>query len=181
MRDPARDRSAIVVGARALAARVLAVAFTVLALASSAAAQDRSEDIGQLARALGSADGAERLAAYEALGALPESALPAIRARLLALRSPRPLPDDAQQILHEIRRATGSRRADDLVDVADGIPALLETRRDRDVLRIAEPLLLMRSLERLATTDALATIPEVLRLDRGAWTMEGRRSTLRLG
>lgn len=159
------------------------------ATASRAAAQERAPaetesapDLATLSRALGSDDAAERQAAYEALGALPESALPAIRARLTLLRSARPAtPDDAQQILHEIRRATGSRRADDLVDVADGIPALLESRRDRDVLRVAEPLLLMRSLERIATTDALATIPEVLRLDRDAWTMEGRRSTLRLG
>lgn len=138
-------------------------------------------DLAASAGRLGSDDATERAAAYRALGALPASALPAIRDRLAHLRRARPTPEDAQQILHEIRRATGSRRADDLVDVAEGIPTFLSERRDRDALRIAEPLLLLRSLERIGTTESLSLIPEVLRLDRDAWTMDGRRSTLRLG
>lgn len=161
----------------------LAVAALATSMATSRAmSQPRPpEPLGEIAARLGSPDRAVRLAAYEALGALPESAVPAIRERLSELVTSRPTPEDAQQLLHQIRHATGSRRADDLVDVADGIPVFLDTRRDRDALRIAEPLLLMRSLERIATTDALVTIPEVLRLDPDAWTMEGRRSTLRLG
>ncbi|UJR85983.1 Hypothetical protein I5071_80640 [Sandaracinus amylolyticus] len=144
-------------------------------------AQTSEDEIATLVRALGSDDAGERRRAYETLGALPPEALPAIRARLTTLRRARPLPEDAVALLTAFRRATGSRRADDLVDVADGIPAVLGERRDRDVLRMAEPLLLMRSLERVATTDALTLIPEVLRLDRDAWTMDGRRSVLRLG
>jgi hypothetical protein len=84
-------------------------------------------------------------------------------------------------MLHDVRRAMGSRRADDMVDIADGVPIVLASRRDRAMLRMVEPILLQRSLERIATTEALATIPEVLRLDRGAWDMEGRRATIRVG
>jgi hypothetical protein len=142
-------------------------------------AQESAVEIAELAATLGSPDEAVRRGAYESLGELPARALPAIRERLGQLVGT--MPEDTQQILHEIRRATGSRRADDLVDVADGIPALLERRRDRNVLVVAEPLLLLRSLERIANTDALSAIPEVLRLERSAWSMEGRRATLRLG
>lgn len=142
-------------------------------------AQESAAEIAELATRLGSSNDAERHDAYTALGALPARALPAIRERLGQLLGT--MPEDTQQILHEIRRATGSRRADDLVDVADGIPAALERRRHRDVLVIAEPLLLLRSLERMASTEALSVIPEVLRLERNAWAMEGRRATLRLG
>jgi tetratricopeptide (TPR) repeat protein len=144
-------------------------------------AQAEVRGLAALAEALASEDDARRQDAYAALGSLPGDALPAIRARLAELQRARPLPEDAQEILQQLRRATGSRRADDIVDVADGIPAVLAERRDRDVLRMAEPLLLLRSLEGIATTEALSLVPEVLRLDPRAWTMEGRRSTLRLG
>lgn len=164
---------------RAPAALLVALA---IALAPATGwAQTSEAEIAELAGSLGSDDAAERRAAYEGLGALPAESLPAIRARLATLRRARPAPEDAQAILTDLRRATGSRRADDLVDVADGIPVVLGTRRDRDVLRMAEPLLLMRSLERIATTEALSLVPEVLRLDRDVWAMDGRRSTLRLG
>lgn len=141
--------------------------------------QDSAADIAEISATLGSPNEAERRRAYETLGALPERSLPAIRERLGQLVGT--MPADPQQLLHEIRRATGSRRADDLVDVADGILAVLERRRDRDVLAIAEPLLLLRSLEQMASTEALSVIPDILRLDRNAWAMEGRRATLRLG
>lgn len=140
-----------------------------------------AEDLRELAAELASEDSGTRAAAIRSLSSLPSSALPAIRARLIALRVGRPPAGEALAMLHEIRRATGSRRADDMLDISEGVPIVLATRRDRAILRIVEPILLERSLERIATTEALALVPEVLRLDRGAWEMEGRRATIRLG
>jgi MYXO-CTERM domain-containing protein len=149
---------------------------------SAAAAQETAEELRLLAHELGSDDPAARERAYEALGSLPPSSLPAIRERLATLRRARPdSEEETLQLLHAIRRATGSRRADDLVDVADGVPGALAIQRDRDMLVVAEPILLLRSLERMGTTEALEVVPEVLRLDRGVWQMEGRRLTMRLG
>lgn len=140
-----------------------------------------ADDLRELSRGLASETRAERDAAIEAMSSLPPSALPAIRERLALLRRARPSSEEPQALLHSVRHATGSRRADDMIDVADGVPIILAERRDRDILLIAEPLLLLRSLERQSSTEALSLVPEVLRLDRNAWTMEGRRLIVRLG
>jgi hypothetical protein len=68
-----------------------------------------------------------------------------------------------------------------MIDIAPGVEIALETDRSPAMLRVAEPLLLLRSLERLGTTDALRLVPNVLGLDGEPWRMEGRRVTLRLG
>lgn len=138
-------------------------------------------ELAALATDLASADPAVRQTSIETLSTLPASALPAIAERLTRLRRGRPSRDDAGAALTAIRRAAGSRRADDMVDIAPGVSVLLETDRSSAVVRVAEPLLLLRSLERIGTTDALRLVPEVLRLDGEPWRMEGRRVTLRLG
>ena len=148
---------------------------------TTAAVSTAAVPIATLAAGLGSDAPAVRQRAYEALGSLPEARLEELRARLSALRSARPSPEDANDVLQAIRRATGSRRADDVVDVADGIPALLAERRDGTVRAVAEPLLLLRSLERMGTLASLSAVPEVLRLDAGIWGVEGRRLADRLG
>lgn len=58
---------------------------------------------------------------------------------------------------------------------------VLASQRDRATLAMAEPLLLLRSLEAQATVAALRLVPAVLGLDGEPWRMEGRRVTLRLG
>ena len=130
---------------------------------------------------LASDDDAVRAVAIARLSSLPASALPEITARLAAMRRARPPREQAVEALAAFRHATGSRRADDLADLAQGVPAVLAERRDRDTIRMAEALLLLRSLEAIETTEALALVPEVLRLDGDAWRMEGRRVTLRHG
>jgi hypothetical protein len=160
----------------------LAALLLAMMLGSSTRANaDPPRPLADLARELGSGDEPARNAAIGALRALPEDRLPDIRARLARLRLGRPAQADAVAILNAIRRATGSRRADDLVDIAEGVPAVLRERRDRAVLSVVEPLLLLRSLEALGSPAALSLVPEVLRLDRDAWSMEGRRVTLRAG
>jgi hypothetical protein len=170
---------------RAAATALATVLIFTLVAARRVAAQDRapSDDavIAAFAADLASEDHDVRARGILGLSTLPERMLPAIRTRLGDLRNRRPPPEEALPILHELRRAAGSRRADDLIDIAPGVTIVLAARRDRPVLRMVEPVLLQRSLERIATTEALALIPEVLRLDRRAWEMEGRRVTLRLG
>jgi hypothetical protein len=152
-----------------------------LLVASGHASAQESLDLSALARDLGSDDASTRHEAAERLQALPAEALPAIAERLTRLRRGRPPAEDAANALTAIRRAAGSRRADDLIDIAPGVEIALETDRSPAMLRVAEPLLLLRSLERLGSTDALRLVPEVLRLDGEPWRMEGRRVTLRMG
>ena len=163
-----------------LLAAVTALALWLLVAVGHANAQPLP-DLATLARELCSDEAASRHAAVDQLQTLPAEALPAIAERLSRLRRGRPPREDAANALTAIRRAAGSRRADDMIDIAPGVEVALETDRSPTMLRVAEPLLLLRSLERLGTTDALRLVPEVLRLDGEPWRMEGRRVTLRLG
>jgi hypothetical protein len=153
----------------------------VLAAQAHAQAQSTDVDLGAIAAELGSDDASARRTAIDRLRTLPASALPVIATRLTQLRRGRPAREEADAALTAFRRATGSRRADDLVDLAAGVEAVLADRRDTATLKMAEPLLLLRSLEAIGTTDALRLVPAVLGLDGEPWRMEGRRVTARLG
>ncbi len=159
----------------------LALALLLLGAPCRALADAPSVDLAALAEGLGADDPSTRAAAIEALSTLPEEAVPAIRARLEVLARSRPSAEEASQALTAIRRATGSRRADDLVDLAAGLAPALDADRSRAMLRVAEPLALLRSLERIGATPALRLVPDVLGLDGEPWRMEGRRVTIRLG
>lgn len=159
---------------------MLALALWHLVAVGHACAQEPL-DLAVVARDLGSEDASVRRAAAERLRTLPREALPAIAERLSRLRRGRPPTEDAANALTTIRRAAGSRRADDLIDIAPGVEIALESDRSATMLRVAEPLLLLRSLERLGTTESLRLVPDVLRLDGEPWRMEGRRVTLRMG
>lgn len=150
-------------------------------LFTSVEARAQELDLAAVARELGSEDASARRAAIETLSTLPAHAVPAIRERLGRLRRVRPTRDEANAALTAIRRAAGSRRADDMVDIAPGVEVLLATDRSTPTLRMAEPLLLLRSLERIGTTESLRLVPAVLHLDGEPWRMEGRRVTIRLG
>jgi hypothetical protein len=156
------------------------IGLAVLALPARAPAQEASTDLGEVADQLASEDAEARRLAIERLRTLPASALPDIAGRLAFLRRARPTRDEAERALTAFRRATGSRRADDMVDLAEGIEAVLAERRDLATRRLAEPLLLLRSLEAIGTTEALRLVPAVLSLDGEPWRMEGRRVTARL-
>jgi hypothetical protein len=130
---------------------------------------------------LAAPDPAEREAAVVALRTLPASAAEAIGQRLRALAR-RPIPEDrAETILHAFRRATGSRRADDVVDVADGVAAVLATSRDEPTRQIAALVLLTRALEGHGTPASLAIALEAFRVPGDAFVVEGRRFTARVG
>ena len=151
------------------------------ALPKASAQTGFDEAIATHAEALRGEDAEARNAAITYLRTLPREALSAIEARLVSARRVRPTLDEANTALTAFRRATGSRRADDLVDIADGVSTVLTTTRDRATVKMAEPLLLLRSLEAMHAHEASMVMPQVFRLDGEAWRMESRRVTIRLG
>lgn len=142
-----------------------------------ARAQDGLEGLGA---ALGSEDASARQSAIASLRALPPSEHDAIVARIASLVRRAPSVSASDELLTAFRRATGSRRADDVVDVADGIESVLATRHDEAAVRTAELLLLCRALEAHGDPHALSAAIEVFRVPGSGWEMEGRRFTLRL-
>lgn len=153
----------------------------VLSTAAPIARADGPE-LASLATNLASEDANVRRDAIAAYTALDATSLPALDARLDVLRRRRPDPTRAAELLTAIRHAAGSRRADDAIDIAIGVEPFLTTTRDRDALAIVEPLLALRALEHIGTTDALRRVPSLLDLDGAAvWRAEGRRLLARCG
>jgi hypothetical protein len=141
-----------------------------------------ADEIGRVAAQLGSADARSREVAFRTLSELHEESLPGIAARLRKLARRRPAPDATRNALGEFRRALGSRSADDAIDVAPGVLPVLEHERGTATLAAAEPLLLLRSLERIGTREAGRLLGEVLVLDEdGVWDRELRLARERGG
>ncbi len=137
--------------------------------------------IEALAARLRSDRGEERARTIEALLHLPEEALGAIRARVEYTRRQIVPGEDGLEALRSFRHATGSRRADDMVDIATGIEAVLEERRDDITARSAERVLLIRSLEGIGTLDAQRSIADIFSLTNEMWRWEQRRILERMG
>jgi hypothetical protein len=133
-----------------------------------------AEQIGQMATGLRSDDPKTREHAARALSQLHAESLPGIVGRLAGLRHARPSPERVTAIMTALRHAVGSKRADDRIDRASGVLTVLARERDGAVQKVIEPLLLMRSLERIATRAAQAAISAVLVLDGDAWDHEAR-------
>jgi tetratricopeptide (TPR) repeat protein len=138
--------------------------------------------LARLAEQLGSETVSQRTAAFHALSELHPESLPAIGERLRLLRKSRPEPEATRAVLTAFRHALGSRRADDNVDLAEGVLQVLEQQRDRTTLAVTEPLLLLRSLERMPRTEAGLVMADVLTLeDTAAWEAELRLARERVG
>lgn len=140
-----------------------------------------AQDLGALTTALRGDDTSAREDAIQQLAHLPASALPDIEARLGTLARRALEAEASTTVLTELRRATGSRRADDVVDVADGVSGVLAVRRDTAATHVSEVVLLARSAERIGTPEAMRIVPEALRYPGDGFVMEGRRLTQRLG
>lgn len=159
-----------------------------IAAAEDEVAAEGDERLVQLERwvaNLASEDPAQQQAAYDALTTLGPEMLPAIRARIEYVRRRRPEPRYAVDIFRQIRRGAGSLRADDDVDIAPGsLIALRATPRERMkrmVLRMVEPLLYLRALERIGTFEACRAMYFLFVLDDGLWRFEQRRIVNRMG
>lgn len=160
-----------------------ALILAALLVASSASAQTETsvDDIERWAGELRSDDETARERAFEALRTLPESALPAIHERIRRTRRQEIPAEDGYDALRSFRHATGSRRADDMVDIADGILPVLQERRTRIVGRSAERVLLLRSLEGIGTVEAQRRIADIFSLTNRMWRWEQRRIVHRMG
>ena len=137
--------------------------------------------ISEWARRLGSSDAAQRQAAVATLKGLRAESLPGIAARLRQLELRRPDPEMIRKAMGSFRHVVGSKRADDGVDMAPGILPVLAEQRGPVLLAVAEPLLLIRSLEAIGSHDAGILIAEFVKLDQGLWRHEARRVRDQMG
>ncbi len=149
----------------------------VLALGSIASAQT---DLAALETGLASDDAHARAAAVAGYDALTASDVPAMRERMDRLRRPAIEADDVTRIVTSFRHAVGSRRADDLVDVAPGVATVLASTHDRATVRLGAAILIERAAERIDGVDALSLVPELMRFGGDGMRLEGRRITMRL-
>ena len=139
-------------------------------------------ELAKVAAQLGSKDPGARSLAFRTLSELHEESLPGVAARLRKLARRRPAPDATRSALGEFRRALGSRNAEDAIDIAPGVLLVLARNRDATTLAAAEPVLLLRALEKLATREAGRLMGELLVLDEaGVWDRELRLARERVG
>ena len=131
---------------------------------------------------LGSTTPAAREAAAQTLRSLHEESLRALSRRIAALRRARPTVDATRAALTAFRRATGSKSADDEVDIAAGVLPVLQRDRSKDVLKSAEVVLYLRALEKLGSPAAGELLAQLLLLDEpGVWDFELRLARQRAG
>jgi hypothetical protein len=100
--------------------------------------------------------------------------------RMDHLRRPVLEADEVSRIVTSFRHAVGSRRADDLVDIAPGVAIVLDSVHDRPTVRLGAAILLERAGERIDTQESLALAAELMRFGGDAMRLEGRRITMRL-
>lgn len=153
-----------------------------LAFTSSASADAPTVgDIERWAGDLRSGDDSLIAEAVEHLGQLDADALPAIEARLQRTSRQIVPEEDGADALRYIRHAVGSRRADDTMDIAPGVPQVVKERPSPDVGRSAERLLLLRSLERIGSVPAQRLMGDVFALTPSMWRRERRLLLERMG
>ena len=141
-----------------------------------------ADELGRIAQELASDDAGRREGAVLTLTTLHPESLPGIKKRLRELSRRRPQKDDARAALTAFRHAVGSRRADDGVDIAPGVAKALAQQRSPARLAMAEPLLMLRALERMRSPEAGQRIADIFLLDEpGVWSHEARLVRVRGG
>jgi len=140
-----------------------------------------ADELAALGDQLTDPDEGRRRRAFEMLHRLPSTALDAIGVRFAALSRAGLRTEDLVAALTAFRRAVGSTRADDNVDLAAGILLVTRADRARTVARAAEILLMLRSLEALGTPAAGMLIADGLAIDTVAFAQEAVRVRARLG
>jgi tetratricopeptide (TPR) repeat protein len=138
-------------------------------------------ELAVLGSELGSPDATRRTAASRRLLELRAESLPGVARRLDALLGTPRDPERTREAFQALRHAAGSRRADDDVDLVQGVAGLLVERRDAEARVLAESLLLLRGLERLASPEAGRLIARYASADGGLWRNELRLLRSRAG
>lgn len=172
--------------ARAFAAiGALVLSTTVSAAPPQTARWDDAAPTAAALRDLGmklvDADAGVRTRAYDALRQLPATALPGIRARFADLEKQRLDTPRFADALTSFRRAVGSNRADDDVDLAPGILLVAPETPTETVAVAGELLLVLRSLEALDSPDAGLLLGDAVALAPSALGQEAVRIRNRLG
>jgi len=126
-------------------------------------------------------DSSTRTRAYDELRQLPETAMPAIRERFSELARRSLETERFADALTLFRRAVGSTRADDDVDLAPGILLAAAETPTESVATAGEVVLLMRSLEGLGSPEAGLLLAEAIALAPSAFAQEAVRVRNRLG
>ena len=161
---------------------LIATLALLLGATTGASAQAISvELLAQWGEQLGDDDAATRAQAFDHLSTLPSSALPALRERIPRLRRPVLDSEASYEAVRKFRHTMGSRRADDMVDIAPGVLPWLETNRDRMTVRMAERLALLRSLEAMGNAEAGRAICDLWGIDMVPWRWEAKRVLSRHG
>ncbi len=138
-------------------------------------------ELAQLASELASADPNLRKRAYEALLALGEDALPAIKARLGQLGS-RVATEQALTAISNFRRVQGSASPELAVDILAGVLPVLAKDRSRATVDTAELVLYLRALEAQKTPAAAHVIVgQLFAVEPKLFRYEGPRTHERLG
>jgi hypothetical protein len=134
-----------------------------------------------LAEDLRAADAEAREAAIDALATLPAGALPAIEERFRAMRREPLRGEDGYEIWRAFAHAVGSQDASEPVDVVPGIAPVLDQGVTTARARMAERLLLLRSLERIGSARAMVIALELFTFDFEAFRWEARHVVGRVG
>lgn len=149
--------------------------------ARARAAPPSTEDLVALGEAVRGSDAATRAEAIDTLSALGEDALPALTARVAALRRERRLGEDGYRALGDFGRAAGAAAPSAAVDLAPGIRAVLDAGASSVHGRAAERWLLLRALERIGTARAIIAMLPILTTDMIAFRWEARHMVRRVG
>jgi tetratricopeptide (TPR) repeat protein len=162
---------------------LLTVLLCACALPSSVAHAEppTAETLAALGSALRSPDQATRNDAIAAFAALSDDALPALTARVLALRRERRTHEDGYRAINDFGRAAGATLPSDAIDPVLGLAKILDTGPSALHARVAERLLVLRALERIGTARAVIAMLPLLTSDMIAFRWEARHLVHRMG
>lgn len=117
---------------------------------------------------------AKRSQAIAALCSAPASSLEAIRGRIAQIRGERAAGDSGYAALSEFAEAAGASSQSDPRDLLPGIASFPDERFSNTHATVAERYCLVRSLERMATADALVVAGPLLTFDIRAFRWQAR-------
>ncbi len=138
-----------------------------------------ADDVGlpqleTIAADLASPTASVRQEAIDRLASLGPEWAAAVRARAPAHRL-RDVPEiTVARAFASFRHATGSRRADDRVDLVAGVPVRLALDRERVTLSVAERILLVRAMALAGGDEAAAALVAIAEVDAMPFRMELR-------
>jgi hypothetical protein len=140
-----------------------------------------AERLRLMAAELIAPNAARRAELAHALSHLHADARDAVAARLEQLAAARPPAEDVARSLRALRKVVSGQRLDGAQDPTLAVPELLAREHDPTLLAVVEPLLYLRSLERMENAEGQLGLAAFVDLDAGAWQGELEQVRARLG